>query len=230
MSIETLKREAGACAASLVQSGMVVGLGSGSTACYATLAIGERLRDGRLRDLLGVPTSRETARLAMEAGIPLAAEDDWPAIDLTIDGADEVGPHLDVIKGLGGALLREKIVAAATRRQIIVVDEGKLVSVLGSRGPLPVEVIRFGWAHTAAALQRAGAREARLRRKGGAPFVTDEGHYLLDCDYPGITEPVGLAATLCAIPGVVEHGLFLGLVHQVVVAAPGGTRILGVDP
>ena len=227
MSSETLKQEAGQRAADLVRSGMVVGLGSGSTARYATLSIGQRLRDGRLHDVLGVPTSRETAVLATEAGIPLVANDDWPAIDLTIDGADEVDTHFNVIKGMGGALLHEKIVAAATRRQIIVVDETKLVDVLGSLRPVPVEVIGFGWRHTAASLERTGAVVALRRVSGGAPFLTDEGHYIVDCRYSGIARPADLAAQFNVIPGVVEHGLFLGMVHQVVVASPGTTRILG---
>jgi ribose 5-phosphate isomerase A len=229
MSSDILKRNAGQRAADEVRSGMGVGLGSGSTARYATLSIGERLRAGRLRDILGVPTSRETARLAAEAGIPLAANDDWPAIDLTIDGADEVDPQLNVIKGLGGALLHEKIVAAATRRQIIVVDESKLIAVLGSLRPVPVEVVAFGWPHAAAALERTGATATLRQTPAGRPFVTDEGHYIVDCRYPGIARPSDLATQLSAIPGVVEHGLFLGLVHQVVVAAPGTTRILGSD-
>jgi ribose 5-phosphate isomerase A len=224
VSVEELKRAAGYRAVDYVTSGMVVGLGSGSTARYATLCIGERLRAGALRDIVAIPTSDATAQLAREAGIPLTTLEEHPRIDVTLDGADEVAPNLDVIKGLGGFLLREKIVAFATTREMIVVDESKLVTRLGTKSPLPVEVIRFGWRNTEAALVRTGACP-RLRLAGGQPYVTDEGNYILDCAYTGIDAPHELAATLNTIPGVVENGLFLGLVQTVIVASSTGIRI-----
>ncbi|MHB0856216.1 MAG: ribose 5-phosphate isomerase A [Anaerolineae bacterium] len=221
-----LKRAAGDRAAEWVSHGMVVGLGSGSTARFATLRIGERLREGSLRDIVAIPTSEDTAALARELGIPLTTLEERPRIDVTIDGADEVAPNLDVIKGLGGCLLREKIVAFATTCEVIIVDETKLVSRLGTRSPLPVEVIRFGWRNTVAALERTGAA-TRLRLVAGAPFITDEGNFVIDCAYPdGIEDTNQLAATLNAIPGVVENGLFLGIARYVVVAAASGILIM----
>ena len=233
-SWQDLKRAAGTYAAEWVADGMVVGLGSGSTARYATLRIAERLRKGSLTHIVAVPTSNETAALARRHGIPIVTlgtlyerlgeltanvepPPDGRVIDLTIDGADEVDPHLDAIKGLGGFLLREKIVASATRREVLVVDETKLVSHLGASSPVPVEVARFGWQSIRVALERTGA-ETTLRQRDGRPYVTDEGHYILDCRYGAIASAQELAMTLQAIPGVVGHGLFLGMVHSVVVA------------
>jgi ribose 5-phosphate isomerase A len=227
MNIEELKRATGNRAAEFVQSGMVVGLGSGSTARYATLRIAEKLRANELHDLIAIPTSEATAELARQGGIPLTTLEEHPAIDLTIDGADEVDPQFNLIKGLGGAQLREKIVAYASKCEIIVVDSSKLVQTLGSLAPVPVEVIRFGWRSTMTALERTGG-VATLRLAAGVPFITDEGNYILDCRYtPFIKDPASLAATIKTIPGVVEHGLFLGMVQQVVVASPEGVRVLG---
>lgn len=226
MDTEALKRATGYRAAEYVESGMVVGLGSGSTARYATLRLAELLREGALRGIVAIPTSEATARLAREGGIPLTTLEEQPVIDLTIDGADEVDPALDLIKGLGGAQLREKIVAFASRREIIVVDESKLVQRLGSQAPVPVEVIRFGIRSTRNALERTGA-VVSLRQRDGEPFVTDEGNFILDCRYtPNIENPAALATALKQIPGVVEHGLFLGMTTAVVVASPGGVRVI----
>jgi len=224
-SVEEFKRAAGYRAADLVRDGMVVGLGSGSTARYAILRVADRLRRNELRDVVAIPTSEETAQLARRGGIPLSTLDDYAHLDLTIDGADEVDPQLNVIKGLGGCLLREKIVAFATAKEIIVVDHSKLVQTLGTRSPLPVEVIRFGWRHTQVALAKTGA-QAVLRETGGEPYVTDEGNYIIDCAYEGIESPRALTAALNAIPGVVENGLFLGVVDMVVVGSPSGVSIL----
>jgi ribose 5-phosphate isomerase A len=226
MSRDELKRAAAQRAADYVQHGMVVGLGSGSTAAYATLAIAERLRDGVLRDIVAVPTSEETAILARREGIPLIDLDERPAIDVTIDGADEVDAQLNVIKGMGGFLLREKIVAYATHRQIIVADDSKYVERLGTLGPVPVEVVRFGWRHTEAALARTGATTIRRIKHDGTPFITDEGNYIIDCRYPGINAPYELTTTLNAIPGVVDNGLFLGIVELVVITSVTETRIM----
>jgi len=223
---DDLKRAAGRRAAQLVRDGMTVGLGSGSTAREATLCIAERLRKGTLSGITAVPTSEETAQLARAQGIPLQMLTDCVSTDLTIDGADEVDPDLNLIKGLGGCLLREKIVAYATAREVIVVDESKLVPRLGARNPVPVEVIRLGWRNTLDALAETGAVCA-LRLVGSEPFLTDEGNYIVDCRFDGgIDDPHGLSYALNIIPGVVENGLFLGLSPTVVVASPEGVRIL----
>jgi ribose 5-phosphate isomerase A len=226
MTIDQLKRATGHRAAEYVRSGMVVGLGSGSTAKYATLRLAERLRQGDLRDIVAVPTSDETARLATAEGIPLVSLDEHPRIDVTIDGADEVDPNLDLIKGLGGYLLREKIVAAATDTEVIVGDDSKLVERLGTRSPVPVEVIRFGWHNTRRALEATGAVATTLRLADDKAYVTDEGNWIIDCSYDGIDDAIGLSQAINAIPGVVENGLFIGIAKIVVVASVSGISVL----
>jgi ribose 5-phosphate isomerase A len=222
-----LKRLAAERAAEMVEPGMRLGLGTGSTAALAVHAIARRLREGSLRDLVGVPTSQRTRDLARSLGIPLATLDDVDRLDLTIDGADEVDPRLDLIKGGGGALLREKIVASASARNVIVVHAAKLVQRLGTTFPLPVEVARFGWRTHVPAIEALGAR-AELRRVSstGEPFETDEGHYLLDCRFPdGIADPPRLDAALRARPGILETGLFLELADALVVASGDGVTV-----
>jgi ribose 5-phosphate isomerase A len=214
---ETIKRQVAAQAANLVEDGMVVGLGSGTTAALMVQALGERVRTGL--HIIGVPTSEATASLARSLNIPLATLEDQPGIDLDIDGADEVDPDLNLTKGLGGALLREKIVAAASRRLTIIVDAGKLVERLGSHAPLPVEIIPFGWRATQQALADLGATPA-LRRQGDAPFVTDGSHYILDCRFPPSADLPALAPAIKALTGVVDHGLFLGMASLVIVGYP----------
>lgn len=225
---DRLKRLAAERAAAMVEPGMVLGLGTGSTAELALAAIARRLAGGWLAGVRGVPTSANTAELARSLGIPLAELDEVGRIDLTLDGADEVDPALDLVKGAGGALLREKIVACASRRNVIVVDERKLVERLGTRARLPVEVVRFGWRTQAAALEELGAAEVELRRSaGGEPHLTDEGHYLLDCRFAeGIADAAALERQIRARPGIVETGLFLGLADTVVVGTAGGVRLL----
>jgi len=224
--LDELKRVAALRAAEMVESGSVVGLGTGSTARHAVQRLGERLREGSLRDVLGVPTSDGTARIAELAGIPLTTLEEHPVLDLTIDGADEVDPALDLIKGLGGALLREKIVALASRRLVIVVDHTKRVARLGERAPVPVEVVRFGWGTARAYLESLGARVTLRRSAGGDPFVTDEGHLVLDSHFGAIGDPARLSAAIRARCGVVEHGLFLSLASIVLVSGPGGIEEL----
>ncbi len=232
INVEELKRQAAEYAvAHFITSGMVIGLGTGSTARYAVEAIARRLQTGQLRDIVGIPTSRATARTALRLGIPLGTLNDHPVVDVTIDGADEVDPDMNLIKGRGGALLWEKIVAAASRQEVIIVDETKRVARLGERAPLPVEVIPCGWRSTFAFLESLGA-EPQLRvdpyDAGDAPYVTDEHHYILDCYFPnGIENPHELARTLKARPGVVEHGLFLNLATHVVIASTHGIEVLG---
>ncbi len=206
-------------AVDLVRDGMRVGLGSGATASAAVREIGRRLAAGRLSGVVGIPTSNATRDLARQVGIPLADLPADPRVDLTIDGADEVSPTGDLIKGLGGALLREKIVAAHSRRLVIVVDQDKLVRRLGERVPLPVVVTPFGWATHLAFLRDLGADPVlRTRRGEEVAFVTDDGHYIVDARFAGgIGDPLAVADVLSRRAGVVETGLFLGMAPEVVV-------------
>ncbi len=224
---ERLKRIAAAYAVSLVQDGMVLGLGSGSTMAYFIDILGDRIRSRRLRDVQAVPTSEATAARARSVGIPLASLDDFESLDMAVDGADEVDPRLNLIKGRGRALLREKIVGVHARRFIIVVDESKLVGRLGSRGPLPVEILPFAARAHLRWLQTLGCRAELVRDSTGRPVVTDNGHYLALCYFPrGIERPYALAQMLNARPGIIEHGLFLDMAHMVVVGTEEGVRIL----
>ncbi|MBI4394189.1 MAG: ribose-5-phosphate isomerase RpiA [Euryarchaeota archaeon] len=220
---EAAKRNAAQRACELLRDGMTVGLGTGSTAEHAVKRIGELVAKGmRLRC---VPTSEATMTLARHLEIPLVALDDVERIDVTIDGADEVDPRFDLIKGLGGALLREKIVAAVSREEVIIVDEDKLVSRLCEKAPVPVEVLRFGRKTAEAGLRKMGA-EPRLRSKGGETFVSDNGNHILDCRFERISDPALLEKEINAIPGVVENGLFIGLATKVVVGNETGARLL----
>ena len=228
-SIEVLKKEAGEQAAAYVESGMVVGLGTGSTAVHAVRAIGQMLGNGRLHNILGIPTSEETRREAERLGIPLTNFDENPVIDLTIDGADEIDPNFNLIKGLGAALLREKIVATASKQMIVVIDNRKVVDKLGTRAPVPVEVIPFARQPVAAYLKSLGARPVlRLDRETGQnPVITDENNIILDCWFDGgLDNPVEMGRAIRSQPGVVEHGLFFNLATRAVVAAPEGIKIL----
>jgi len=224
-----LKQQAAERAVEFVESGMVVGLGHGSTAAFALRRLARMLRTGQLRGLLGVPCSLQVEAMARRLGIPLTTLDEHPVVDLTIDGADEVDPQLNLIKGGGGALLREKIVAQASRREIIVVDEGKLSPALGTRWPVPVEVVPFGWRVQVAYLESLGAEVVLRRDDGGGPFRTDQGNLILDCRFGPIADPARLAARLSGRAGIVEHGLFLGLATDVIVAGRQGVRHLRRD-
>jgi ribose 5-phosphate isomerase A len=231
-SPEDFKRAASARAIEFVQPGMRVGLGTGSTARHFVELLGARVRDGLT--ITVVPTSEITRADAKRLGIPLSTLDETPELDLTVDGADEIAPDLTVIKGGGGALLWEKIVAAASARMIVIADDSKWVSALG-RFPLPIEVVPFGLAVTrraieAAALAAGCPGPAVLRRtREGHPFVTDGGHHMLDASLGRIADPKALAAGLLRIPGVVEHGLFIGLVNAAIIAGADGVRIVEVD-
>ena len=219
------KQAAAEHAVELIRSGMVVGLGTGSTAIFAVRKIGELLRSGGLRDIAGVPTSSGVAAEATRLGIPLSL-DGTRDIDVTIDGADEVDPALDLVKGGGGALFHEKIVAQASGREVIVVDEAKLSPSLGTRWAVPVEVVPFVWHSQVRFLEALGARVTRRQTADGRPFVTDEGNWILDCAFGPIASPRDLAARLDARTGIVEHGLFIGLATDVIVAGPAGIRHL----
>lgn len=214
------KQLVGRWAAEQVQDGMVVGLGTGSTAVWAVRALAERVRAG-LR-CTGVCTSLSTEALARSLGIAVAALDDQPALDLAIDGADEVDPALDLIKGLGGALLREKLVEQAAARFLVIVDASKLVERLGVRAPLPVEVVPFGWRRTQGALRALGCTPA-LRLANGEPFLTDSQHYIVDCRFAGIADAAALGRQIKLLPGVVDHGLFVGMATAVAVGQADGT-------
>lgn len=222
------KRLAAEAALQEVRSGMKIGIGTGSTAEHFVRALGKAVAGGL--DVIGVPTSERTAALASDLGIRLATLEDLPVLDLTIDGADEIDPQLRLIKGGGGAHLREKIVAAASGTLIVIADHTKLVPVLG-KFPLPVEVVPFGLGATRKAIETVLTRHglpAALTLRGGNdhPFVTDGGHYILDAALGAIPDPDGLAADLVAIPGVVEHGLFIGLAGKAYVAGPEGVRVV----
>lgn len=221
-----LKKEAAWHAVGFVESDMVVGLGHGSTALFALRRIAELLHCGELQNVMGVPCSTQVESEAHRLGIPLTTLGEHPVVDLTIDGADEVDSNLDLIKGGGGAFLREKIVAQASRREIIVVDESKLSPKLGTHSPLPTEVIPFGWRSQASYLHSLGMRPTLRRNRDGTPFKTDQGNLILDCPCGPISEPAQLAGRLNERAGIVEHGLFLGLATDVIIAGIGGIRHL----
>ena len=210
---------------------MVLGLGSGTTATLMVQAIGTRLRQGTLQSVRGVPSSSGIAAVARESGVPLTTLEDQPVLDLTLDGADEVDPDLGLIKGLGGALLWEKIVATASRQVVILVDESKLVGRLGTKAPLPVEVVPFGWKTHLKFIESLGGAPALRTEPDGRAFVTDEGDYILHCRFEGgIADPVALEARLLQRAGIVGTGLFLGVAHQVVIGKPGGVEVLTRRP
>lgn len=225
MDATLLKRQAAERAVEFIQSGMIVGLGHGTTAVWATRRIAELIKSKALTDILAVPCSRQTEEEARQLGIPLTTLEEHPHIDITIDGADEVAPNFDVIKGGGGALLREKIVAQATRREIIVVDESKLSPALGTKWAVPVEVIPFGYGSQKDFLEGLGAKVV-IRQKDGETFHTDQGNIILDCNFGAISDPASLAEQFKQRTGIVEHGLFIRLVSDVIVASTSGIREL----
>jgi ribose 5-phosphate isomerase A len=219
------KQIAAESATELVKNGMVIGLGSGSTAEIAIRILGQKVKDGL--QVIGVPTSRKSDEIARALGMPLSTLEDYPVLDLTIDGADEVElGSLDLIKGRGGALLREKIVASSSRQLIIVVDENKIVNRLGSHGEVPVEVVSFGWQSTSRRLEKLGWKPVLRLEGGGAPFVTDGGHYILDCSFEKGISIQSRAAQLHDTVGVVEHGMFLAMATEVHVGSATGVRVL----
>jgi ribose 5-phosphate isomerase A len=223
---DALKKQAAEAALAQVRAGMKLGLGTGSTAAHFIDGLAERVHAGL--DVIGVPTSEQTARQATQAGIELATLDDIPRLDLTVDGADEIGPGLVLIKGGGGALLREKIIAYASGRMLVIADETKVVDSLGAF-PLPIEVVSFGLAATRIAIETTAGRlglagSLTLRQRDGRTFQTDSGNFILDALFGPISDPQALASALAAIPGVVEHGLFIGLAGSALVAGTGGVR------
>jgi ribose 5-phosphate isomerase A len=229
MMSDSYKRQAAARALELVLPGMRLGLGTGSTARHLVELLGERVRAGL--SVTAVPTSETTREQAVRAGVPLTTLEEPPRLDLTIDGADEIAPDLSLLKGGGGALLREKIVAYASSRMVVIADETKWVPMLG-RFPLPIEIVPFGLGateHAVAKAIRAGGAEGPLtlrRGSDGHAFVTDGGHFILDADLGKIPDPKALAAELSSVPGVVEHGLFLGLAQVAILGGPNGVRLV----
>jgi ribose 5-phosphate isomerase A len=221
-----LKQQAAERAVESLQPGMIVGLGTGSTAIFATRRIAQLFRDGQISEIIAFATSQDVWDEAERLGLPMMNEEMPQAIDLTIDGADEVDPEMNLIKGGGGALLREKIVAQASRRVIIVVDEGKLSPQLGSLHKLPVEVLGFGWRSQFRYLESLGARVEVRKNSDGKQFVTDSGNMILDCHFGPIANPVDLAARLSMRAGIIEHGLFLNLATDLIVAGKDGVRHL----
>jgi ribose 5-phosphate isomerase A len=224
-----LKERAAYRAVEFVQSGMIVGLGHGSTAFFAVKQIAERIRSGALQNIRGVPCSRKVFADARKFGIPLTTLNRNPVIDLTIDGADEVDGHLNLIKGGGGSLLREKIVAQASLCEIIIVDDSKMSKALGTRSAVPVEVVPFGWQSHIFFLEKLGAKVKPRRKGDGKLFKTDQGNVILDADFGPISHPAKLAADLKARAGIVEHGLFILIATDVIVAGKRGVRHIERD-
>lgn len=221
-----LKKMAAEKAVERVETGMVVGLGTGSTAAYAVSAIGERMKTEGLK-IIGVPTSVRTFEQATELGIPLATLEEQPQLDVAIDGADEIElSSLNLIKGAGGALLREKLVEVSANKLIIIADSTKKVDKLGSKFALPVEVVRFGWKSTFSRLEALGCTPVLRTVEGGDPYITDEKHYILDCQFGPMDDPVTIANDLKRTAGVVEHGLFIDMVYEAIVATDSGIEVL----
>lgn len=224
---DALKRAAAGRAVLRIRSGTVIGLGTGSTVRPLLELLAARLSSGELTDVTGVPTSEDTATRCRALGIPLTTLDECPRLDCAIDGADEVGPKLALIKGLGGALLREKLVALAAKTFVIIADASKRVRRLGTRAPVPVEVIPFGWTTHGDFFEKLGAAATLRLTADGSPYRTDSGNYIVDCRFPkGITDPAALARALDRRPGIVEHGLFLGMADVAFIADPRGVREL----
>jgi ribose 5-phosphate isomerase A len=220
------KQEAAEYAVKYIQSGMTVGLGTGSTAIFATRRIAALFHSGQLTHIVAFATSKAVWQEAVKLGVPMLTEDLPQEIDVTIDGADEVDPQLNLIKGGGGALLREKIVAQASGREIIIVDESKLSPQLGTHWPVPVEVLPYGWQSQARYLASLGAEITIRRTPDGREFRTDQGNMILDCRFGPIIDLEEMACLLQAQAGVIEHGLFVNLAQDVIVAGPGGIRHL----
>lgn len=223
----SLKQQAAEFAVGFVQSGMIVGLGTGTTAVFAVRRLGALLAEGKLRDISGVPTSKPIEDEARRFDIPILPDGAESPIDIAIDGADEIDPQWNIIKGRGGALLREKIAAQSARRFIVVADDSKLTNPLGSKHAVPVEVLPFGWIFQRTFIRSLGAVDVTLREAApNQPFVTDNGNYILDCRFNPIADPRGLAAALESRAGIIEHGLFLGLATDVIIAGAEGIREL----
>ena len=227
MEKEELKKLAGEKAVELIEDGMIVGLGTGSTVEYALRKLGKLCREGL--NIKGIPTSIHTKRIAAEEKIPLTSLEENPVIDITIDGADEVDSNLNLIKGGGGALTREKIIAFNSKKVIIVIDDSKVVKCLGIDFSLPVEVVKFGWTSTKKTLEEFDCQVELRKVMGDEPFITDNSNYILDCEFERIEEPAQMELDINSIPGVVENGLFIGLVNEVIVGGKQGISTLNKE-
>jgi ribose 5-phosphate isomerase A len=221
---DRLKKEAGISAVDFVESGMVLGLGTGSTTRFALEELGRRLKDGRLNNIVGICSSIQTEKRAKDLGIPIITFDEKQELDLTIDGADEVDPQLNLIKGGGGALLREKVLAQSSKRNIMIVDESKMSPMLGTHFPVPIEVIPFAWMPVSNFIKSLGGDPVLRKNDGGDPYTTDQGNYILDSNFGPIPNLDELAQKLGQKAGIVEFGLFLGTASEVIVATPNGIR------
>ena len=223
---EDAKRRAASEAAGYVEDGFVVGLGSGSTAAYAIREIGRRVREEGLR-VLGVPSSYSAFLLAVKSGIPLTTLNEHPILDLDIDGADQIDRRLNLIKGMGGALTREKIIAASSKKFIVVADETKLTSSLGEGQPIPIEILPFALPLVIDRIRRIGGRpKLRERKDGSGPYITDNGNFILDVDFGAVDEPAKLEMRLKGIPGVIETGLFLGMAQEAIIGTKDGIKVI----
>lgn len=227
MEREDLKKQAGEKAVEYIKEGMIVGLGTGSTVEYSLKKLGKLVRDGL--KIKGIPTSIHTQRIAKKEKIPLTTLEENPVIDLTIDGADEVDSDLNLIKGGGGALVREKIIAFNSKKVIIVIDDSKIVKALGIDFPLPVEVVKFGWTSTKKTLEKIGCNVELRRVMENEPYITDNSNYILDCEFERIVEPEQLEIDINNIPGVVDNGLFIGLADEVIVGGKQGISTLNKE-
>jgi ribose 5-phosphate isomerase A len=223
LETEEMKRIAAQKAVEFVENDMIVGLGTGSTVKYALKNLGERVQEGL--SIKGIPTSNETKKIAMKYNIPIVSLSEYPEIDITIDGADEVDSNLNLIKGGGGALTREKIIAYHSKMVIIITDDSKVVKSLGIDFPLPIEVVKFEWQATKRAIEKIGCN-VELRKIFDDPFITDNGNYILDCEFERINDPEQLEQDINMIPGVVENGLFIGVATKVIVGSKKGIMTL----
>jgi len=221
---DRLKKAAGISAVDFVESAMVLGLGTGSTAGFALEELGQRLKDGRLNNIVGICSSIRTEKRAKDLGIPIITFDEKQELDLTIDGADEVDPQLNLIKGGGGALLREKVLAQSSKRNIMIVDESKMSPMLGTRFPVPVEVTPFAWMPVSNFIKSLGGDPVLRKNDGGDPYTTDQDNYILDSNFGPIPNLDELAQKLGQKAGIVEFGLFLGTASEVIVATSNGIR------
>ncbi len=225
-NVDTYKKQAAIKSLDYVKSGMILGLGSGSTVFFMLRELGKRIREGELKSIVGIPSSKQTERFAQEFGIHLSNMDKYPQIDLTIDGADEVDRDLNLIKGGGGALLREKILAQSSERFLVAVDETKLVNELGKKSPIPVEVVPFGYLASKKYLETIGHQVTIRTNKNGAVFKTDQGNFILDFHASGNLDYYELSSILKYRAGIVEHGLFLGMADEVIIAGKKGVTCL----
>jgi ribose 5-phosphate isomerase A len=221
---DELKRQAARHAVEFIQSGMIVGLGTGRTAKYAMERIAKRMKNGQLKNILGIPSSIHTQRFARSLHIPLTTFEEHPEIDVTIDGADEVDPNLNLIKGGGGALLREKVLAQASRRNIIIIDDSKISPQLGSKWAVPIEIISFALPTIVDFLRLLGAAVSLRKNEDGSVYYTDQNNLIIDARFDPIADPEALGAALKQRAGIVEHGLFLGLATDVIAAGENGVR------